>query len=142
MSRTLSPSSRKNCWKTKPSRRARIPESWLSDMCEVSSPAMRTSPRVGRSRVPMTCRRVLFPDPDGPTIANELAGVHVETHPGEGHDRRVAGVLLDDVDQLQNRSRRSSLGKGPGGGHGHDEGTSTRVPTVMPDPLIWTRVLL
>ena len=73
---------------------------------------------------------------------DELAGVHAETHPGEGHDRRVAGVLLDDVDQLENRSRGSSLGKGPGGGHGHDEGTSTRVPTVMPDPLIWTRVLL
>ena len=61
---------------------------------------------------------------------------------GQGHDRRVAGVFLDHVDQLQNRRRPGGLVERDGDVHGHDDGTSTRVPAVMPDPLIWTRVLL
>src|SRR5580692_6527605 len=69
LSSTLSPSSRKNCWNTKPTRQARRPDSCWSDMTEVSSPATRTTPRVGRSRVPITCSKVLLPDPDGPTMA-------------------------------------------------------------------------
>ena len=73
---------------------------------------------------------------------DQLAGVDPQAHPGQGDHRRVAGVLLDDVDQLQDRSRGERLVDGPGDGQGHDEGTSTRVPTVMPAPLIWTRVLL
>ena len=34
-----------------------------------STPPIRTTPPVGRSSVPTTCRSVDLPDPDGPTIA-------------------------------------------------------------------------
>jgi len=36
----------------------------------VSSPATRTVPPVGRSRVPMMWSRVDLPDPEGPTMAS------------------------------------------------------------------------
>src|SRR5204863_6618816 len=34
-------------------------------------PARITSPALGGSKVPMICRRVLFPEPEGPTIASD-----------------------------------------------------------------------
>ena len=34
-----------------------------------STPPIRTTPLLGRSSVPMTCRSVDLPDPEGPTIA-------------------------------------------------------------------------
>ena len=51
----------------------------------------------------MTCRRVLLPDPDGPDDGDQLAGVDAQADPGEGCHWRVAGVLLDHVDQFQDR---------------------------------------
>ena len=62
--------------------------------------------------------------------------------PAERHDRRVARVLLDHVDQLEHRGGGAASWTGIGDGHGHDDGTSTRAPAGMPDPLTWTRLLL
>ena len=73
---------------------------------------------------------------------DQLALVDPQIDAGQGHDRRVARVLLDHVDQFQDRRRRGGRFDRDRDGHGHDDGTSTRVPAVMPDPLIWTRVLL
>ena len=68
MSSTDRPSSRKNCWKTKPSRRACRPDSCVSDMAEVSCPATRTTPRVGRSSE-RTLLQVAIDDPRTTTAA-------------------------------------------------------------------------
>ena len=75
-------------------------------------------------------------------MATSSPCVDPQVDAGEGHDRRVAGVLLDHVDQLQDRRPRGDLADGDRDREGHDDGTSTRVPAVMPDPLTWTRVLL
>ncbi len=91
-----SPSSRKNCWKTKPMARERRPESCPSDSPAVSSPATRTLPAVGRSSVPMTCSSVDLPEPDGPTMATSSPACDRRaTRRRQGLDRRVAGVRLD-----------------------------------------------
>ena len=42
---------------------------------------MRTSPLLGRSSVPIRCRRVVFPDPDGPTIATSSPASTVKLTP-------------------------------------------------------------
>ena len=63
------PSSRKNCWNTKPIRRARSAASSRSDSAATSCPATRTVPADARSSVPMMCSSVDLPEPDGPTIA-------------------------------------------------------------------------
>jgi hypothetical protein len=64
--------------------------------------------------------------------------------PGQGDHRGVAGVLLHHVDQLEDRCRRlrSDLkGRGRvGDNQSHGDGTWTRVPTLMPEPLTWTRL--
>src|ERR1700722_11282016 len=62
---------------------------------------------------------------------DQLALADPQIDAGQGADRRVTGVFLYHVGQLQDR-----------GGLGHDDGTSTRVPAVRPDPLTWTRVSL
>src|SRR5580704_14007381 len=62
---------------------------------------------------------------------DQLALADPQIDAGQGADRRVTGVFLYHASQLQDR-----------GGLGHDDGTSTRVPAVRPDPLTWTRVSL
>src|SRR5580704_4968857 len=62
---------------------------------------------------------------------DQLALADPQADARQGHHRRVTGVLLYHASQLQDR-----------GGLGHDDGTSTRVPAVRPDPLTWTRVSL
>src|SRR2546430_16207561 len=47
--------------------RLRNAASSSSDIPKASRPSNRTSPAVGGSRVPITCRKVLFPTPLGPT---------------------------------------------------------------------------
>ena len=61
-------------------------------------------PLVGRSSVPMMCSSVDLPEPDGPTIAASSPSLHLERHGVEGPNRRLAGVLLDDVDQLERQA--------------------------------------
>src|SRR5262245_57036160 len=51
----------------KPSDERRNRDSALSDCAVTSTPAMRTSPFVGRSSVPSTLSRVDLPEPDAPT---------------------------------------------------------------------------
>ena len=49
---------------------------------------------------------------------DQLALVDPQVDAGQGHDRRVGGVLLDHVDQLEDRRRRGGLaepGPGPSG---------------------------
>ena len=53
----------------KPTRVARTAARSRSAMRATSNPVMRTTPEVGRSRVPMMWRSVDFPDPEGPTMA-------------------------------------------------------------------------
>src|SRR5690348_7623345 len=48
---------------------ARNPASPRSLSLATSSPVTRTDPLEGRSRVPIRCSKVVFPDPDGPRIA-------------------------------------------------------------------------
>ena len=60
---------RKNCWKTKPIACGTKPESSRSDSLATSSPVIRTVPVLGRSSVPMRCKSVDLPDPEGPTMA-------------------------------------------------------------------------
>ena len=63
------PSSRKNCWKTKPIRRARsADELAVAERGDVA-PVDAHGAGVGRSSVPITCSSVDLPEPDGPTIA-------------------------------------------------------------------------
>ena len=53
----------------KPIRVARSAASRRSDRSARSRSVIRTVPEVGRSRLPAMCRSVVFPDPDGPTMA-------------------------------------------------------------------------
>src|SRR5919108_2395911 len=69
LSSAVRPSSRWNCWKTKPIRHARRADSARSDRSPRSAPATLTVPPDGRSSAPTRCSRVDFPDPDGPTTA-------------------------------------------------------------------------
>ena len=48
---------------------ARSVASCRSDRRATSSPVTCTRPELGRSSVPIRCSSVVFPDPDGPTIA-------------------------------------------------------------------------
>jgi hypothetical protein len=57
------------CWKTKPIVLLRRPASSSSSRSATGVPARRYVPLVGRSRQPMMFMRVVFPEPDGPTIA-------------------------------------------------------------------------
>jgi hypothetical protein len=72
----------------------------------------------------------------------QLASIDPQVDPGQRHHRRVAGVLLDHTGQLKDRRRAGGRAGRERDHHGHDDGTSTRVPAVMPGPLTWTRVLL
>ncbi len=47
--------------------------------------------------------------PGGADDGDELALVDPQVDAGEGHDRRVAGVFLDHVDQLEDRRPRGGL---------------------------------
>ena len=134
------PSRRKNCWNTKPSRQARSPDSCLSVMVEVSSPATRTTPAVGRSSVPITCNRVLLPDPEGPTMATSSPGSIRRLTPARATTGGSPGYSLTTSTSSSTGQRRPTFAGRDG--HGHEDGTSTRVPAVRPAPLTWTRVLL
>src|SRR5580658_10375070 len=73
---------------------------------------------------------------------DELALVDPQADASQGHDRRVARILLHHVGQLKDTHR---TGIRPGRDRdrlGHGDGTSTSVPTVIPDPLTWTSVSL
>ena len=64
---------------------------------------------------------------------------------GQGHDRGVPGVLLHHVDQLEDRRLGRRLGRKREGrvreNQTHDDGTWTRMPALMPEPLTWTKLL-
>src|SRR5580692_185499 len=73
---------------------------------------------------------------------DQLALVDPQADASQGHDRRVARILLHHVGQLKDTHR---TGIRPGRDRdrlGHGDGTSTSVPTVIPDPLTWTSVSL
>jgi hypothetical protein len=71
LSSTLRCSRRKNCWKTKPRWVARTSDSCASESAEVSVPAIRTVPLVGRSSVPRMLSSVDLPAPDSPVMATD-----------------------------------------------------------------------
>ena len=76
---------------------------------------------------------------------DQVALVDAQVHAGQGHDRGVPGVLLHHVDQLEDRHHCMRLGRKREGrvreNHTHDDGTSTRMPAPIPEPLTWTRLL-
>src|SRR5487761_1053765 len=79
--------------------------------------------------------------PRGADDRGQLAGVDPQVDPGQRNDRRIAGILFGDVDQLKHwRWTRGRPGRG-GECQRHEEGTCTRSPAAMPGPLTWTRVL-
>src|SRR5438552_3236810 len=59
--------------------------SWLR-----SAPASDTWPEVGRSKVPIMCNSVLFPEPDGPTIASDSPAITSSETPSS----TVSGTVL------------------------------------------------
>ena len=86
-------------------------------------PPIRTTPLLGRSSVPMTCRSVDLPDPEGPTIATSSPRRTEKDIPGGGH-RRLLAVDLGHPVELQDSSpliatapprslRRASPSTGP-----------------------------
>src|SRR6266540_208451 len=84
---------RKNAWKTKPIDVARSPASWRSSRSATSVPATETRPLDGRSRVPITCSSVDFPEPDGPTRSGELDRVAARSGRDQRGHRDREGVL-------------------------------------------------
>ena len=94
---------------------------------------MRTTPAVGRSRVPITCSRVLLPDPDGPTMATSSPWSMRRSTPARATTGGSPGYsLTTSTSSRTGAGAASSAGREDG--DGHDEGTSTRVPAVMPGP--------
>ena len=77
---------------------------------------------------------------------DQLTLVDPQVDASEGHDRGVTGIHLLHVDQLEDR--RAGMGLDGEGlrrvrdDQGHDDGTWTRMPTLMPEPLTWTRLLV
>ena len=57
-------------------------------------PATATSPAVGLSRVPMMCRRVDFPLPDGPTTPTSSPRVTLKSTPRRARTGGVVGYSL------------------------------------------------
>ena len=73
------PSSRKNCWNTKPiCARAQRRQLAVGQPRDVVGRRRSTSPVVGRSSVPMMCSSVDLPEPDGPTMATSSPSRDVE----------------------------------------------------------------
>src|SRR5260221_2587427 len=62
----VSDGKRLNCWKTNPSERRRMPTSVL---LPARTPSIVTSPPVGVRMQPRIERKVVFPEPDGPSSA-------------------------------------------------------------------------
>src|SRR5262245_7004257 len=81
LSSTVACSARKNCWNTNPIRVDRTTARSRSASSATSSPVTRTRPPLGRSRVPITCSSVDFPDPDGPTTATSSPRCTVKLTP-------------------------------------------------------------
>ena len=84
------------------------------------------------------CSSVDLPEPDGPDDGGEFAVANFQRHRVEGADRRLAGVLLDDIDQLERQA--GSSGRDPLRGAVHD-GTTTsasasRSPSTCTKPLV------
>ena len=74
-------SARKNCWNTNPIAVARSAATCRSLSAAASRPVTRTVPAVGRSRVPIRCSSVDFPDPDGPAMATSSPAATVKLTP-------------------------------------------------------------
>ena len=92
-----------------------------SERPAASCPAIRTRPAVGRSSVPITCSSVDLPEPDGPTIASELALLDRERDALEGRHVRPVALL-----------------ERPGLEDGAHAGTTTRAPSSIPRPVTST----
>ena len=67
----------------------------------VRSPMIEARPEVGRSSVPIRCRSVDLPDPEGPTIATSSPRLTEKDTP-EGRHRRLLTVDLGHRIQFQN----------------------------------------
>ena len=110
----VSPSSRWNCWNTKPMRRARSADSSRSfeaHRCRPPPPA--PCPTTGRSRAPIEVEQGRLARPRRPDDGDHLARLDREGHPVEGPDRRGAGVLLHDVGEGEDRrSDQAASGSG------------------------------
>src|SRR6202035_4658459 len=70
-------------------------------MVATSSPVILTWPLVGRSRVPISCSKVVLPDPDGPTIPTSSPWPMVRFTPRRAGTEGVmstvmVGVVLPD----------------------------------------------
>ena len=92
----------------------------------------------------MMCSSVDLPEPDGPTIAVSSPCCDFQRHGVEGAHRRLAGILLDDVDELQAPEARRAVA-GAGGtrrrGEAPHDGTTTSV-SALRSPSTWTKPLV
>ena len=113
-------------WRARPGRtagtrsrsaRARSRDSSRSSSRAASTPPIRTTPLVGRSSVPMTCRSVDLPDPEGPTIATSSPRRTEKDTPRSARHRRLLTVDLGHPVQFQNRFAA------------HGDGTTTSSPS-------------
>ena len=73
-SSAVCPISRWNRWNTNPMVASRSLVSVRSSTSPTSRPSMHTVPAEARSSRPKSCRRVLLPEPDGPTTATRSPG--------------------------------------------------------------------
>ena len=101
----VSPSTRWNCWNTKPMRRARTAASRASRSRLTSWPAMRTVPPVGRWRAPTMFINVDLPDPDGPTTTTNSPSSTRRSTPSSARTGGSAGIVLGHAGRA--RARRS-----------------------------------
>ena len=62
------PGNKKNSWKTNPIFRDLTPDNCLSDIPTTFVPSIDIEPLLGVERVPIICRRVVFPLPDDPIM--------------------------------------------------------------------------
>ena len=83
-----------------------------------------------------------MPDPDGPTMATSSPWSIRRSTPARATTGGSPGYSLTTSTSSRTGAGGAASLDGDRDGHGHDDGTSTRVPALMPAPLTWTRVLL
>ena len=128
-SSTVRCASRLNVWKTKPissaaQGRALGARRGRRRRC----PSSRYVPLVGRSRQPRTFSSVDLPEPDGPTIATDVAA---RRRSGRRRAAPARGgsvpYVARDVAATRRPARRRRGGRGPGGGLGRGAGAGSAV---------------
>ena len=100
-------------WKMKPIRLPRMSVRVRSRARERSWWSNSTVPAVGVSRAPTSWSRVLYPDPEGPSMEDEFATGDVEVDAVQRHDlgRALTEVAAFDTTELVERRSHGCLAR-------------------------------